>query len=42
MIAPLKLFFRGKEVNINLEQLKIYAEMLEKFIKTTKEILLKK
>ena len=37
----LKIFYRGKEINVNLEQLKIYAEMLEKFISTTKQFLLK-
>lgn len=36
----LKVFYRGKEINVNLEQLKIYAEMLEKFISTTKQFLL--
>ena len=36
----LKIFYRGKEINVNLEQLKIYAEMLEKFISTTKQFLL--
>jgi len=36
----LKVFYRGKEININLEQLKIYADMLEKFISTTKQFLL--
>ena len=36
----LKIFYQGKEVNVNLEQLKIYAEMLEKFISTTKQFLL--
>jgi len=36
----LKVFYRGKEININLEQLKIYAEMLENFISTTKQFLL--
>ena len=40
--VALKIQFRGKEQNINLEQLKIYAEMLEKFIDTTKKTLLKK
>lgn len=39
--VALKIQFRGEEVNVNLEQLKIYAEMLEKFINTTKEFLLK-
>ena len=36
----LKLIYQGKEININLEQLKIYADMLEKFISTTKQFLL--
>jgi hypothetical protein len=38
----LRIFYRGKEININLEQLKIYAELLEKFISTTKQFLLSK
>ena len=38
--VTLKVFYKGKEININLEQLKIYAEMLEKFISTTKQFLL--
>jgi len=38
--VTLKVFYRGKEININLEQLKIYAEMLEKFISTVKQFLL--
>ena len=38
----LRVFYRGKEININLEQLKIYADMLEKFISTTKQFLLSK
>ncbi len=37
----LKVFYRGEEININLEMLKIYAEMLEKFISTTKQFLLR-
>lgn len=37
--VALKIQFRGEEVNVNLEQLKIYAEMMEKFINTTKEFL---
>ena len=37
--VTLKVFYRGEEVNINLEQLKIYAKMLEKFISTTKQFL---
>jgi hypothetical protein len=39
--VALKITYRGDEININLEQLKIYAEMLEKFISTTKQFLLK-
>ena len=38
--VTLKVFYRGKEINIHLEQLKKYAEMLEKFISTTKQFLL--
>ena len=38
--VTLKVLYRGKEININLEQLKIYAERLEKFISTTKQFLL--
>ena len=36
----LRVFYQGKEININLEQLKEYADMLEKFISTTKQFLL--
>ena len=36
----LRVFYQGKEVNVNLEKLKEYAEMLEKFISTTKQFLL--
>jgi len=32
----LRIFYQGKEINVNLEQLKIYAELLESFIKTVK------
>ena len=39
--VTLKVFYQGEEININLEQLKIYADMLEKFISTTKQFLLK-
>ena len=38
--VTLKLIYRGEEVNVNLEQLKKYAEELEKFISTTKQFLL--
>lgn len=37
----LRVLYRGKEININLEQLKEYAELLEKFISTTKQFLSK-
>ncbi len=40
--VALKIFYKGEEININLEQLKKYAEMLEKFISTTKQFLLSK
>ena len=30
--VTLKVIYRGEEININLEKLKIYAEKLEKFI----------
>jgi len=36
----LRIFYQGKEINIDLEKLKVYAEMLEKFISTTKQFLL--
>ena len=38
--VTLKIFYRGQEINVNLEQLKIYAEKLEKFISTTKQFLI--
>ena len=38
--VTLKVFYRGEEISINLEKLKIYAESLEKFISTTKKFLL--
>jgi hypothetical protein len=37
----LKVNYRGQEININLEQLKIYAAKLEKFISITKQFLLR-
>jgi len=37
--VTLKVFYQGKEININLEKLKEYADMLEKFISTTKQFL---
>jgi len=39
--VALKLSYQGEEVNIDLEKLKIYADMLEKFISTTKQFLSK-
>jgi hypothetical protein len=39
--VALKVFYKGEEININLEKLKIYADMLEKFISNTKQFLLK-
>lgn len=39
--VTLKVFYRGQEVDVNLEQLKIYAEKLEKFISATKQFLLR-
>ena len=36
----LRVFYQGKEININLEQLKEYADMLEKFISSIKQFLL--
>ena len=37
--VTLKVFYRGEEVNVNLEKLKEYADNLEKFISTTKQFL---
>ena len=39
--VTLTIFYQGKEINVNLEKLKEYAEMLEKFISTTKQFLLR-
>ena len=38
--VTLTVFYQGKEIAINLEKLKEYAEKLEKFISTTKQFLL--
>jgi len=38
--VTLKVFYKGEEININLEKLKIYADKLEKFITSTKKFLL--
>ena len=32
----LKVFYKGKEININLDMLKEYADILERFISTLK------
>jgi hypothetical protein len=37
--VTLKVIFRGKEININLEKLKEYAEMLENFVDMVRETL---
>lgn len=37
--VTLRVSYRGGEVDINLDKLKIYASMLEKFISTTKQFL---
>ena len=36
----LKIMYKGEEINVNLEKLKEYADMLEKFISTTKQFLI--
>ena len=38
----LRVMYRGKEIKVNLEQLKIYAEILERFINYTKLFLSQK
>lgn len=38
----LRIMYRGKEVKVNLEQLKIYSEILERFINYTKLFLSQK
>ncbi|MFH1787438.1 MAG: hypothetical protein ABH811_01460 [archaeon] len=37
--VTLKVFFKGEEININLEKLKVYSELLEKFVNTSKKFL---
>jgi len=39
--VTLKIFYRGEEISVNLEKLKVYAENLEKFISSIKQFLLK-
>ena len=38
--VTLKIFYQGKEINVDLEKLKEYADMLEKFISKIKQFLL--
>lgn len=40
--VTLKVFYRGQEIDINLDKLKEYAEKVEKFISSTKQFLLSK
>jgi len=37
--VALKIIYQGKEIEVNLEKLKTYSEMLENFISTTKQFL---
>lgn len=39
--VTLRLWYKGKEINVNLDMLKEYAANLEKFIETTKRFLVK-
>lgn len=39
--VTLKVFYMGKEIDINLEKLKEYSEKLEKFVMATKQFLKK-
>ncbi len=38
--VTLKIFYRGKEIDVNLEKLREYADLLEKFISKVKQFLL--
>ncbi|MFA5953059.1 MAG: hypothetical protein WC812_00540 [Candidatus Pacearchaeota archaeon] len=38
--VSLKIYYMGDAIDVNLEKLKVYADMLEKFISTTKQFLL--
>src|SRR3989344_5741109 len=35
--VTLKIYYKGEEISVNLEKLKVYADLLEKFISTTKQ-----
>ncbi|OGJ12496.1 hypothetical protein A3K82_03090 [Candidatus Pacearchaeota archaeon RBG_19FT_COMBO_34_9] len=37
--VTLKIFYRGEEIDVNLEKLKEYADLLEKFISKVKQFL---
>jgi len=37
--VALKIFYQGKEIDVNLEKLKDYADLLEKFISKIKQFL---
>ena len=37
--VTLKIFYQGKEIDINLDKLKEYSEKIEKFINATKQFL---
>ncbi len=37
--VELRIFYQGKEINVNLEKLKEYADLLEKFISKVKQFL---
>jgi len=37
--VALRILYQGKEIEVNLEKLKTYSEMLENFISTTKQFL---
>ena len=39
--VTLRLWYKGKEINVNLDMLKEYAANLEKFVETTKKFLAK-
>ena len=38
--VALKIYYKGEEINVDLEKLKVYAELLEKFISEVKQFLL--
>ncbi|MBI5803285.1 hypothetical protein HY448_01210 [Candidatus Pacearchaeota archaeon] len=40
--VTLKVFYKGEEIDVNLEKLREYADKLEKFISTTKQFLIQK